>query len=271
MSDEQPAVQELVNDLNQSTAEAFETIASNGPCTSDEVAAELDVHDDYAWELCSELFRAGIVDRERRGKGVGARPYQYEAIEHVEVNDDQFLIEDGIATTDNPWRQRCPQGHASVTHFSDTYHCNACGRTYEGDPYDAKRTEFPVEGDDALPKDIHDQVLAELVHQCKDPTTEWCRAHKIGIGSPRQVGRVLAGFEDDGLVERLGSGGNKGHHWRPTDAGRQRVIEDERKAVLEAGGRQRAQAHPVAAWLLAVIVTLLLLLAYAIAANGVVA
>jgi hypothetical protein len=41
--------------------------------------------------------------------------------------------------TRDPWRRRCPRGHASlVTHIDkDSYRCQACEQTYDGEPIDA--------------------------------------------------------------------------------------------------------------------------------------
>ena len=51
------------------------------------------------------------------------------------------------AMTD-PWRLRCPEGHASLRHphTKDGYYCERCRRLYEGEPIDAKAVDgFPVE------------------------------------------------------------------------------------------------------------------------------
>lgn len=171
------------------------------------------------------------------------------------------------------WQKRCPQGHATVREYSETYYCNACGRTYKGDPYDATETEFPVADDDPLPVDIHDEVLEELVQRCRDPTKEYLRAKHFEIGRPYQVGRVLSELEDDGLVEQCGTPSN-GYRWAPTDAGEQTVLETKRRAALEDAPerypqRARGQATPVEAGLATMAVGALLLLGVAIA-NGVV-
>ena len=47
-----------------------------------------------------------------------------------------------------PWRLRCPEGHASLRHphTKDGYYCERCRRLYDGEPVDAKAVDgFPVE------------------------------------------------------------------------------------------------------------------------------
>lgn len=146
----------------------------------------------------------------------------------------------------DPWRQRCPKGHSSLTAYEDAYKCSACGETYHGEPYDAAEHEFPID-EEPRAKNIHDDVLEELARRCHEPTTEWLRARQFECGTPKQVGRTLAELEDDDLVERSGSGSRIGHLWRPTDDGIRSVVETERKAttaqrdtrVATDGGRSR--------------------------------
>lgn len=167
----------------------------------------------------------------------------------------------------DPWRLRCPKGHSGIKTHENNYWCSSCEETYRGEPYDAKETEFPID-EEPRPKHIHDDILEELVRECEDPTTNWRRSRDLSVDGPRRVGRILSGLEDDGLVERLGS--SWPYHWRPTEAGREQVIETEREIALKAGRRQRAQAHPAAIWLLGVVTSLLLMAAYAIATGVIV-
>jgi len=170
----------------------------------------------------------------------------------------------------DPWRQRCPKGHSSLTAYEDAYKCSACGEAYHGEPYDAAEHEFPID-EEPRAKNIHEELLKELVRRCQDPTTEWLRARQFECGTPKQVGRTLAELEDDDLVERSGSGSAIGHLWRPTEKGRRRVIECERKLALEAGpaNGERAKVDPVATGLLSLFVALVLLSGYALAMGAV--
>ena len=146
----------------------------------------------------------------------------------------------------DPWRQRCPKGHSSVTLYDNSYYCNACSRSYNGEPYDAARTEFPVEGDDPRPKGTRDEVLEEVVRLCNQPTTTRVRAREIPVGSPKQVGAILSELRSDGLVEKLGSSSPNGYKWRPTDDGIRSVVETEQATIAQRdtrvatdGGRSR--------------------------------
>lgn len=48
--------------------------------------------------------------------------------------------------TRTAWRSRCPRGHASVVvrKTKDETECRACGLRWRGQPFDARRAEFPV-------------------------------------------------------------------------------------------------------------------------------
>ena len=41
----------------------------------------------------------------------------------------------------DPWRKRCPEGHASLTIHNDrqSFRCEACGKTYDHPPVDAAK------------------------------------------------------------------------------------------------------------------------------------
>ena len=43
--------------------------------------------------------------------------------------------------TAQPWRFRCPEGHASLELYVSGYWCSACHQTYQGDPVDLAPTE----------------------------------------------------------------------------------------------------------------------------------
>ena len=56
---------------------------------------------------------------------------------------------DQVATAAEPWRLRCPQGHASLQHRArdDGFYCKRCGRSYGHSPIDAAAVEsFPRGG-----------------------------------------------------------------------------------------------------------------------------
>jgi len=63
----------------------------------------------------------------------------------------------------DPWRLRCPEGHADLRHpvSKDGYYCKRCEELYPGEPIDAKHVDgFPVEVPDASAG-----WKAETVHQ----------------------------------------------------------------------------------------------------------
>ena len=172
----------------------------------------------------------------------------------------------------DPWRQRCPKGHTSIKLLpeTDSYRCGACQESYEGEPYDAKEHEFPID-EDPRPKDIHDDVLAALVRKCSDPTTTWVRARDLTEEDARRVGRILSQLEADGLVERGRENSSRAQLWRPTEAAREQVIETERRVSLDRGAkRQRAHATPTQVGILTMVIGLALLLSAVAIANGVV-
>lgn len=45
----------------------------------------------------------------------------------------------------DPWRLRCPQGHAAVQIRSDWYYCQSCESYYSGSPHDPKREDLPID------------------------------------------------------------------------------------------------------------------------------
>jgi len=119
----------------------------------------------------------------------------------------------------NPWRRRCPQGHSSIANRDSGYRCRSCEETYEGDPFDAKTTEFPV-GESCYETRDHlnlDTVLRALIDA--HPEREWTRvSHLSHLGRPKDIGTKLRMLRERGLVEKNGMG-NDSDIWRPTDRG----------------------------------------------------
>lgn len=122
----------------------------------------------------------------------------------------------------DPWRLRCPQGHAAIEVYQSRHYCESCGNWYDGTPHDAKHVEFPVD-DEPLVDDDRDSVLEALVDQCRGGGRDWVRARDLGA-RPRQIGQLLSRLEDDGVVDRRHAG--NGDLWRPTDAARRRALGD---------------------------------------------
>jgi len=50
----------------------------------------------------------------------------------------------GVAAMSDPWRKRCPKGHASIVvhNARQSFRCRSCERTYDRAPLDA--TEVPL-------------------------------------------------------------------------------------------------------------------------------
>lgn len=125
-----------------------------------------------------------------------------------------------------PWRFRCPMGHTSIRIYSETYRCESCGVTYEGEPIDATEVdEFPIDEaarPESREKVDDDEVLEALVDVCQDPTRTWAKSRDLDVGHSRQIGIALARLHEDGLVRREG-GRQFGYRWRPTATGFERV------------------------------------------------
>lgn len=169
------------------------------------------------------------------------------------------------------WKLRCPEGHSSIECYGSSYRCKSCERVYDDGPFDVTETEFPVDGVEPREKASRQEVLRAVVSLCNKPMRSCARASELDIpGSNRQIGRTLSALCADGLVRKM-SNESRGHHWRPTDAGRQRVVELERERVFENGpDRGRAQVStPSLIGLATVFVGLVLIAGFAIGTCGV--
>ena len=163
-----------------------------------------------------------------------------------------------------PWRYRCPKGHACIsTNETGGYRCASCGERYAGRPYDAAKTEFPVD-EDPVPIPTPEDVLEALVDVCGRPERDSIRARYLGDWTVRQLRHPLLVLEERGLVHRA-TNGNHGHHWQPTEAGVLHVRGGETPESMDA----RAHLTPIEHGLLTLFGAMLLGLAVAIA-NGVV-
>lgn len=122
----------------------------------------------------------------------------------------------------SPWRYRCPKNHNTLEQRKQGYYCKACQTRYEGDPYDAKHTDFPVEHDDGLEDGPHRRtVLAELVRICEGPMRAAVKSREIDCGSTAQVRHALVELEERGLVDRRDQ--QPRAWWRPTAKGRRAI------------------------------------------------
>lgn len=115
----------------------------------------------------------------------------------------------------DPWRERCPEGHAAVEHHTATFYCSACGKTYPGEPLDATEHEFPVDGPDPIPPVTVEYVLRKLYHETGDTVTT-TTVTDLGVRT-RAIGKRLHDARDRGLVERIGAASP--YRWTFTEAG----------------------------------------------------
>lgn len=142
----------------------------------------------------------------------------------------------------NPWRQRCPKGHASLQVHSSSYRCRSCERVYDGRPYDESDVdEFPIEGDRPRP-DISWQsivmVMARL--QSHETRSKWFQADELAgeLGTRmQQVAGHWPELLDRELVERYGS----------TSQGGRYALTEKGHAVVEEfrAGTDRGQLNPL--------------------------
>ena len=147
------------------------------------------------------------------------------------------------------WLRRCPEGHCIERVNKETYHCDSCAKTYEGEPHDPREVDsFPVDSDKAVERVEPIDVLKEIVRQTEPDERGATKTKRIDIGRPAQVSYAVSQLRKDGLIEAIG-GGSGGHFWRPTEAGRQKVFEAERGKALNSRGprfdRARGQVHPI--------------------------
>ena len=126
-----------------------------------------------------------------------------------------------------PWRYRCPEGHANIINRSETYRCRSCEETYIGDPLAAGGDDAdggaPVQCDERV-------VLDQLVATVEGPLRSRAKSGELEDninGTSRMIGHRLAKLESAGLVERI-EVSHSGNWWRPTEAG----IEQAERAEL---------------------------------------
>jgi len=117
-----------------------------------------------------------------------------------------------------PYRYRCPEGHSSISVYSEGYRCTACEDYYRGDPYDVQDTEFPVDDAPADPITAA-SVLRSIYRQTKDTDTT-VKAGDIDDRT-RAVGTKLHELYKHGLVERWGA--SSPYRWHLTDAGHRKA------------------------------------------------
>lgn len=124
----------------------------------------------------------------------------------------------------NPWILRCPQGHSSIDIHKQSFRCRSCGGVYQGQPFDVREHEFPVEDAPGVVAPDRERILAALVVMVdQKPTRGTTQTQTIATAADRaltikQAGQALSRLEDDGFAERV-----SGTRWRPTDRGREHV------------------------------------------------
>lgn len=118
------------------------------------------------------------------------------------------------------WQLRCPKGHSSIDSRGTGYRCRSCDVVYEGDAYNAKTTEFPVDDvDDVETRDYLDvdEVLSAMVAAAD--RREWSHAgHLSHLGRQSDIGVKLRMLHQRGLIERYGNADSP-YLWRVTERG----------------------------------------------------
>jgi len=117
-----------------------------------------------------------------------------------------------------PWRLRCPEGHADLSMNNDYYRCDTCGLTYEGEPFDAAETDFPADGETRT-EWTPERAVARLWEVGGDIDAARM-ARQLGDES-LQIGNALAKAAEQGLVEWVNN--NYPRRWSLTQKGYIRV------------------------------------------------
>jgi len=128
----------------------------------------------------------------------------------------------------NPWRYRCPDGHAAITPRGDGYYCQSCGARYRTGPFDAARAEFPVTVDRQAGVD-DDDLLDQLVAETGE-VRDSLRLRELDGGTTAERREALYRLIRQGYVKRIETANSSADRYRPTDAGRR-----ESKRVLVHG------------------------------------
>jgi len=126
---------------------------------------------------------------------------------------------------------RCPQGHADVTAWADSYRCRPCGQLYRGDPIHVDTVdEFPADGEAHAVDEITSEDCLCVLAGLSDPATKskWHSTETIAQelpGTKQQVASRIAAAHANGLVEPWGNSGSNANQWALTDTGDEAVAE----------------------------------------------
>lgn len=161
-----------------------------------------------------------------------------------------------------PWRYRCPKGHASITHRKQGFECESCGGRYRGDPVDAKEVaEWPADDRDPLWTGVisEQEVLSEVVDQTAPQDRHLASVDQLPWRANR-INKQLHSLAKRGLLEQVGE--KRKFKWRPTERGRQ--------AVAGLNGMPDAERAQVSVFGLALLFWSVAMLCIAAVAVGVV-
>lgn len=113
----------------------------------------------------------------------------------------------------DPWRKRCPEGHADIINRTYGYQCGSCERAFVGEPHDAAATDFPVD------RDLSSERVVDLVAESLAAPGQWFSVGDIGRIENRVLGPILARAHERGLLEVKRRAAR--NQWRLSQAGRE--------------------------------------------------
>jgi hypothetical protein len=103
-----------------------------------------------------------------------------------------------------PWRYRCPEGHASIsTRQNGTYRCQSCETTYRGDPVDAAsdRDSQPTTEVEST-ADIGALEVTHMLWRETGDTSTTAHARDLPVKT-RTAAHALQSAAERGYVDRI--------------------------------------------------------------------
>jgi len=118
-----------------------------------------------------------------------------------------------------PWRRRCPEGHTSIVTrpSKSTYRCRSCGKTYSGEPVDAKRDSGATPEGDTYER-VHPNTAVYALYQATRGIDGTAKARQLS-SRPVAYGQALRQAAERGYVRRLSPETTGANRWQLTESG----------------------------------------------------